>query len=294
MSRMLLGLVLALLIDTVQAQDPDPLAALQVRLAQVDAATRGSDAAARERLQAQQALQALQMARERDRAFALELAELRVATAETALAVTQLRQHSMQLDRERDAILLEASRRDAELARKEAERLRLQALAREEEENLRDAQAAEAAESAAAGAVLAAQDNALARLEEELAALAHADGEDLRSLGKGRYRLAGTAFQAGKAVLQAEARQSLMQLGRRLRTSGKSWSIEGFSDNLGAEDANINLSRQRAEAVAAALKAGGMPGSKLQVKAWGSSKPLAPNAGKSGRAQNRRVEIIQK
>ena len=44
-----------------------------------------------------------------------------------------LGQQSAQLDRERDLILLEASRRDAERARREADESRRQTLAREEE-----------------------------------------------------------------------------------------------------------------------------------------------------------------
>ena len=303
MSPYLSFLLLALACTPLAAQntaaDPQqqwPL--LQERLAIVDAAAGEGDAAALERLQARQALQALPEVRSRDRAFATGIAELRVSTAESALKVAQLRQQSLELDRERDAILLEASRRDAEMARKEAERLRLQALAREEEEALLNADAALVAEeSASAGAALAAKDGELARLEEELAALANARGDDLVSLGgsgKGRYRLAGTAFLAGKATLQPEARQSLGQLGKRLKASGKAWSVEGFSDNLGSEDANLTLSRQRAEAVMAVLRAAGVPAAKLSSKGWGSAKPVASNAGKSGRAQNRRVEIIQK
>ena len=303
MSRYLTLLVLALACAPLAAQTSAagpqqqwPL--LQERLAIVDAAAGEGDAAALERLQARQALQALPEVRSRDRAFATGIAELRVSTAESALKVAQLRQQSLELDRERDAILLEASRRDAEMARKEAERLRLQALAREEEEALLNADAALVAEeSASAGAALAAKDGELARLEEELAALANARGDDLVSLGgsgKGRYRLPGTAFLAGKATLQPEARQSLSQLGKRLKASGKAWSVEGFSDNLGSDESNLALSRQRAEAVMAVLRAAGVPAGKLSAKGWGSAKPLATNTGKSGRAQNRRVEIIQK
>lgn len=303
MNRLLAMILFAGFCTPVLAQSPDAdpeqqWAVLQERLDAVDAAAGERDAAALERLQARQALQALPEVRSRDRAFATGIATLRVSTAETALKVAQLRQQSLELDRERDAILLEASRRDAELARKEAERLRLQALAREEEEALLTADTAAAAEETAmAGAVLAAKDGELARLEEELAALANARGDDLLSLGtsgKSRYRLAGTAFQAGKASLQPEARQQLSQLGKRLKASGKAWSVEGFTDNLGSEDANLALSRQRAEAVMAVLRAAGVPAAKLSVKAWGSAKPVASNAGKSGRAQNRRVEIIQK
>jgi outer membrane protein OmpA-like peptidoglycan-associated protein len=301
MIRFLILILLMLVCVPVQAQTSDAdsqqqWSLLEERLAAVDASAGDSDAAALERLQARQALLALPEVRSRDRAFATAIVELRVSTAEYALKVAQLRQQSLALDRERDAILLEASRRDAELARKEAERLRLQALAREEEVLL-NADAAAVADAATAGAALVAKDGELARLEEELAALANARGDDLVSLGgsgKGRYRLPGTAFLAGKATLQPEARQSLGQLGKRLKASGKAWSVEGFSDNLGSEESNVALSRQRAEAVMAVLRAAGVPAGKLSAKGWGSVKPLASNTGKSGRAQNRRVEIIQK
>ena len=301
MIRFLTLILLMLVCVPVQAQTSDAdsqqqWSLLEERLAAVDASAGDSDAAALERLQARQALLALPEVRSRDRAFATAIVELRVSTAEYALKVAQLRQQSLALDRERDAILLEASRRDAELARKEAERLRLQALAREEEVLL-NADAAAVADAATAGAALVAKDGELARLEEELAALANARGDDLVSLGgsgKGRYRLPGTAFLAGKATLQPEARQSLGQLGKRLKASGKAWSVEGFSDNLGSEESNVALSRQRAEAVMAVLRAAGVPAGKLSAKGWGSVKPLASNTGKSGRAQNRRVEIIQK
>jgi outer membrane protein OmpA-like peptidoglycan-associated protein len=301
MIRFLTLILLMLVCVPVQAQTSDAdsqqqWSLLEERLAAVDASAGDSDAAALERLQARQALLALPEVRSRDRAFATAIVELRVSTAEYALKVAQLRQQSLALDRERDAILLEASRRDAELARKEAERLRLQALAREEEVLL-NADAAAVADAATAGAALVAKDGELARLEEELAALANARGDDLVSLGgsrKGRYRLPGTAFLAGKATLQPEARQSLGRLGKRLKASGKAWSVEGFSDNLGSEESNVALSRQRAEAVMAVLRAAGVPAGKLSAKGWGSVKPLASNTGKSGRAQNRRVEIIQK
>lgn len=291
----IIGLLLCVLSGSLQAQTADSLVLLQERLIRVDAAA--GDEAAVERLQARQAVQAVPMARARDRAFAIEIATLRVATAEAAWSLAQLRRQSSTLDRERDAIFLEASRRDAELARKEAERLRLQALAREEEETFLVANEPDiVAETGATGNELADKDGALARIEEELAALAISRGDALLRLGSGgaRYRLAGTAFQPGKAVLQAEARQLLSQLGKRLKASGQAWSIEGFSDNLGSEAASLAWSRQRAEAVAAVLKAAGVPAGKLHVKAWGAAKPLASNAGKTGRAQNRRVEISQK
>ncbi len=70
--------------------------------------------------------------------------------------------------------------------------------------------------------------------------------------------------------------------------------IEGHLDALGDEALNLQLSRKRADSVLSVLKSSGVPASKLSAKGLGSGKPVASNQSKSGRAQNRRIEIIQK
>lgn len=301
MKRAVLALLL-LAASTAPAQTPDwatQIAELDARLAAADAAGNAAQAAF-ERLEARQALSALPKTRARERMDAYEVAEALVRRAEFALKSAELEAQLLALDRERDSILLEASRRDAELARKESERMRLLALAREEEEAMATAAASE---QAAAQDVQAreladaeAKDAELARLEEELAAQA-VQGDILTSRsvgGKPAYRLSASAFQPGKAVLMPEARLLLQQLARKLKAGGRTWSIEGHSDNLGAEDGNLALSLQRAEAVRAVFRNAGIPAGRLGVKGWGSAKPLAANTGKSGRAQNRRIEILPK
>lgn len=302
MKRALL-LSLWLAAASVHAQAPSwemQVAELDARLAAVEAAGNASEAAL-ERLEARQAVAALPKTRARERLDAYEAAEALVRRAEFALKSAELEAQLLVLDRERDGILLEASRRDAELARKEAERMRLLALAREEEEAMaaaavseqaavQDAQARELADAEA-------KDAELARLEEELAAQAAAKGDVLASrtvAGKPAYRLSASAFEPGKAVLMPEAKRQLQQLARKLKIGGKTWSIEGHTDNLGDEDGNLALSRQRAEAVQAVFRAAGIPAGKLGVKGWGSAKPVAANTGKNGRAQNRRIEILPK
>lgn len=302
MTRALL-LSLWLAAASVHAQAPSwemQVAGLDARLAAVDAAGAGGEAAL-ERLEARQAVAALPKIRARERLDAYEVADALVRRAEFALKSAELEAQLLALDRERDGILLEASRRDAELARKEAERMRLLALAREEEEAMAAAAASEqaAAQDAQARelADAEAKDAELARLEEELAAQAAAKGDVLASrtvAGKPAYRLSASAFEPGKAVLTADAKRQLQQLARKLKAGGKAWSIEGHTDNLGEEDGNLALSRQRAEAVQAVFRAAGIPAGKLGVKGWGSAKPLAANTGKNGRAQNRRIEILPK
>lgn len=301
MTRALL-LSLWLAAASVHAQAPSwemQVAELDARLAAVEAAGNASEAAL-ERLEARQAVAALPKTRARERLDAYEVAEALVRRAEFALKSAELEAQLLALDRERDGILLEASRRDAELARKEAERMRLLALAREEEEAMAAAASEQAAVQDAQARELAdaeAKDAELARLEEELAAQAAAKGDVLASrtvAGKPAYRLSASAFEPGKAVLTADAKRQLQQLARKLKAGGKAWSIEGHTDNLGDEDGNLALSRQRAEAVQAVFRAAGIPAGKLGVKGWGSAKPLAANTGKNGRAQNRRIEILPK
>lgn len=248
-----------------------------------------------ERLHLRQALERYPELRTRDRPEALAMAGILRQTAEFAVQTGQLQRQLVELEREQAGIRLEASRRDAELARKEAERLRLAALAREEEE----AMAAGMPDAAPSKALIEAQakDAELARLEEELAMQVAARGSVLTAKtlrGRPGYVLSGTAFKPGTAVLDDTARQALEQLAVKLQRGGETWLVEGHTDNLGTDVTNLQLSRQRAEAVMSALRAGGLPGAKVQAAGIGAEAPVASNEGKSGRAQNRRVEIIQK
>ena len=107
--------------------------ALQQRLQAVDANPDTAGTAAYERLQARQSLVALTNARSSQRAAALQIAQWRVETAELAAQTEASRRELTQLERERSALIVEASRQDAVRARQEAERLRIQAQIQAEE-----------------------------------------------------------------------------------------------------------------------------------------------------------------
>ncbi len=68
--------------------------------------------------------------------------------------------------------------------------------------------------------------------------------------------------------------------------------VEGHTDATGSIAHNQGLSAQRADAVARALVAGGLPREGIVAIGLGKSQPLESNRTAAGRAENRRVVII--
>ena len=68
--------------------------------------------------------------------------------------------------------------------------------------------------------------------------------------------------------------------------------ICGYTDSWGSEDGNLAISRERALKVFNFLVAQGVPAEQLQVVGRGESHFVAPNDTQSGRAHNRRIEIV--
>ncbi len=74
--------------------------------------------------------------------------------------------------------------------------------------------------------------------------------------------------------------------------TNKSVSLEGHTDSIGAENANLVLSVARAAAVRQALVERQVPEARITAVGYGYAKPIAPNDSEAGRRLNRRVEII--
>ena len=100
-------------------------------------------------------------------------------------------------------------------------------------------------------------------------------------------------FTSGSAALYPGGRDKLRQfagvLNRYPRTTIQ---ITGNTDSRGSEQSNMELSRQRAQAVADELIADGVSASRITTRGVGVSVPIATNDTPEGRAQNRRVEIV--
>ncbi len=312
MKCFLVTFLLSMLTFTAFAAEPviDPaIQQLTQTLDALDQEAKQNNAAPLERLQARQSIMWLAKIRVKDRPEAMQEAQVLLKTAEFSVKIAQLKDQLIQADRERDGIFVEASKRDASLARKESERLRMRALALEEEQ-LQTQESASLDALALQQEQLAtdeqskrvvdakAKEAALTRLEEELQAQMVVSADDVLQsrtvAGKVVYILSATAFDPGKNTLSAAAKDALRQLAKKLKASGKTWSINGHTDATGLDAENILLSKKRADTVVSVLKAAGVSAGKLRAQGLGSAKPLGSNQSKLGRAQNRRVEIIQK
>jgi len=292
------------------------VAQLASRLDALDADPALAGLGALERWKARQSVAALGIAKSRDRAHLSYVATARVAAAEQAAQADSLLAQSAQLDRERDRIMVEASRRQAEAAQREADRLRREAMAREEEQQRANEQAAverasleqqqqqadAAAEQAMKLADARAEETRLARKEAELAAALAGDGTAAastsaapppkRSVGKSTlYTLPGSAFASGSATLAPSAVASLRALFKSIGAK-KNLRVEAHTDDQGSDAANLALSQRRADAVKKALVDAGIAATRITATGKGEAAPVADNASAEGRARNRRVEII--
>jgi outer membrane protein OmpA-like peptidoglycan-associated protein len=109
----------------------------------------------------------------------------------------------------------------------------------------------------------------------------------------------GIEFETGSAQISKASEQALLQLASKLNTSdGLSVNLYGHTDNTGNDSQNIPLSKERANSVAAFLKAQGIPEDRIKdVDGFGSTKPLHPNKDQNGaeaRKENRRVQVVLK
>ncbi|MCX2896722.1 OmpA family protein [Pseudomonas mandelii] len=68
--------------------------------------------------------------------------------------------------------------------------------------------------------------------------------------------------------------------------------VLGHSDTSGANPANVKLSQERAQAVAAIFRLSGLQRDRLMLRGMGSEAPRAANDSVEGRALNRRVELL--
>ena len=183
--------------------------------------------------------------------------EIARAAAEKQVAEAQIQQAT----EDRDQVLLNARTREAQRAQQQAQ----------------------VATSQAQAATSQVQ-----QLQQELAALKAKQTE--RGLV---LTLGDVLFETGKAELRPGALQNLYPLVTFLQKYPERRAvIEGYTDSVGSDASNLDLSERRADAVRDFLLQNGVNPAQLTTRGYGKASPVASNATAEGRQQNRRVELI--
>ena len=105
----------------------------------------------------------------------------------------------------------------------------------------------------------------------------------------------GIYFRFASAAIRPESERVLEEIAATLQRN-PAWKlrIEGHTDGLGSDAANLDLSKRRSEAVRDALVSRfKIAADRLTAEGKGESSPKAPNDTAEGRAQNRRVELTR-
>jgi outer membrane protein OmpA-like peptidoglycan-associated protein len=108
-----------------------------------------------------------------------------------------------------------------------------------------------------------------------------------------KVRLNNIFFETGKWDLLPESYNELDKLVKILNDNPNMViEINGHTDNVGNDDANLTLSQKRAAAVVNYLLEKGISNTRLDSKGFGETQPVATNDTDEGRALNRRVEFV--
>ena len=100
-------------------------------------------------------------------------------------------------------------------------------------------------------------------------------------------------FDTAKFTLRPMAREKLAKVaGIVAGHPGLKLEVEGYTDSVGGDDYNQQLSEHRGESVRNYLTQQGMAPGSVTSKGFGKSQPVASNDTAAGRQQNRRVEIV--
>jgi len=102
-------------------------------------------------------------------------------------------------------------------------------------------------------------------------------------------------FDTGKSTIKPDSQPLVDQIVAMMRSSsGLRLSVEGNTDNVGSPQSNQALSLARAQSVVSAVSGAGIAASRMSAVGHGQDNPVADNSTDSGRAQNRRVDLVKK
>jgi outer membrane protein OmpA-like peptidoglycan-associated protein len=100
-------------------------------------------------------------------------------------------------------------------------------------------------------------------------------------------------FDFNKYTLKSDAQVKLAKVsGILLAYPGLKLQVEGYTDNVGSDEYNQKLSEERADGVRDFLVSQSVPSTNITAEGFGKTHFVADNSTNSGRAQNRRVELV--
>lgn len=130
-------------------------------------------------------------------------------------------------------------------------------------------------------------------MKQEVVANAAAMGNDINTTG--HVSVYGIYFDTGKSDIKPESDAAISEIAKLLRNDAAlKLYVVGHTDNVGSLDSNMKLSRDRADAVVKALSGKhGIAAARLKPYGVASLAPVASNDTDSGKAKNRRVELVK-
>ena len=216
-----------------------------------------------------------------------------VQTAEDAraIAVKKIGEENLANERQASADAQASSQAQADVATRQKEQAESDAV---------KAQVASAAAVTAAQADANQSRLAAERAENDKAAMRTRLSEQLNSILQTRdsargliVNMSDVLFETGKYSLKPAAREKLARVaGILLAYPGLDIEVGGYTDNVGGDAMNQELSVNRAGSVRDYLVQEGVAASSVSAKGFGNTLPVASNDNSGGRQQNRRVELV--
>ena len=129
-------------------------------------------------------------------------------------------------------------------------------------------------------------------MRQDVTVDAAAMGKEIAATGK--TVIYGIYFDTGSATIKPESESALAEMTKLLQGDADLKAfVVGHTDNVGALELNLKLSADRAAAVVKALVTRGIAPVRLKAAGVGPYSPIGSNSTEQGRAQNRRVELVQ-
>jgi len=217
------------------------------------------------------------------------LTQKAIDIAEQTARMKQADEFVSEADKRRSNLLLTARTREAEQARAEAAAMGQRAESSAEQARRAEERARLANERAAEAEAFAAR---MAEKAEEL----EGEVQNLTTQQTDRglvLTLGNILFEFDKATIKSGADRTLERVAEFLNEyAERKVRVEGFTDDVGSDGYNQDLSERRARAIKTRLGELGVAEGRISTRGYGEEHPVASNDSEAGRLQNRRVEIV--